>query len=348
MKTPPSSDSAPAAIRQAAARWIVRRDRGLSATEAIEFELWLAADERHAAAVKQSSTAWSLLDQVPQTLAEQTLDTARRRRSFWHRAIATSSLAAAIAVMAVVWRPREPTALIHQTEVTPRSSTLSDGTLVHLNFGSQVAERFSANERRVQLVQGEAHFTVTKDPTRPFIVQAGTVEVRAVGTAFNVNLRSAAVEVLVTEGRVQVAKPLELREPALPDRRIVAASAARGVTAEMRAGQRVVLALKRSADSALDVAEMTAEEISRSLAWQEPLLRLGGGTLAEVAVAFESRTGCRVIFADPTLAKLRLGGRFRADDIDGFTHLLTLSLGIEVERVDERTFLLRKKNASSR
>ena len=53
---------------------------------------------------------------------------------------------------------------------------------------------------------GEAYFTVAKNPGRPFVVAAGGVGVRAVGTAFNVRLDSDAVEVLVTEGRVQVSR----------------------------------------------------------------------------------------------------------------------------------------------
>jgi len=56
----------------------------------------------------------------------------------------------------------------------------------------------------VRLVRGEAHFTVAKNPARPFIVEAGGVAVRAVGTAFDVRHADGAIEVLVTEGKVHV------------------------------------------------------------------------------------------------------------------------------------------------
>jgi transmembrane sensor len=80
---------------------------------------------------------------------------------------------------------------------------LPDGSRVELKDGSEVVVQYSASERRVKLTGGEAHFTVWKDKTRPFIVNAAGVEVRAVGTAFNVRLEAKSVEVLVTEGRVE-------------------------------------------------------------------------------------------------------------------------------------------------
>jgi transmembrane sensor len=73
-------------------------------------------------------------------------------------------------------------------------------------------------------------------------------------------------------------------------------------------------------------------------------MRLGGATLAELAAEFERATGRRLVLADPTLAELRFGGRFRADDIDGFTHLLATTLDLDVERAADGTIVLRKKN----
>ena len=57
--TPPDASSDDASLRETAARWIVRRDRGLSAGESIEYELWLAADPRHAEAIQRAGGAWS-------------------------------------------------------------------------------------------------------------------------------------------------------------------------------------------------------------------------------------------------------------------------------------------------
>jgi transmembrane sensor len=223
---------------------------------------------------------------------------------------------------------------------------LADGTTVRLNAGSEIAERFSRAERSVLLVRGEAHFLVVNDPGRPFVVSAGALRVRAVGTAFNVNLQTAQVEILVTEGRVAVAAAAVAE-----DRKQVSHPAANSGAnlAELGAGDRLRLdrASARAAPK-VEVMQLAPAEISRMLAWQDELLRLGGATLAEIAGSFERRTGRRVLLADPALAGLRLGGRFRADDIDGFASLLATTLDIDVERAADGTLVLRKKNVDSR
>ncbi|MEO7797188.1 MAG: FecR domain-containing protein, partial [Opitutaceae bacterium] len=207
----PSPDSTESILRATAARWTVRRDRGLSAAESIEYELWLAADPRHAAAMRRSVGAWARLDRLSDHTAHQTIATATRRRSYWRRALALTSLAAAAAVAVGLFTfrrsvaPAAPVAAIAPSG--PRTVTLSDGSLVQLNTGAEVTEEFTATERRVLLGRGEAHFSVTKNPARPFIVTAGALQVRAVGTAFNINLQSDAVDVLVTEGRIAVSVP---------------------------------------------------------------------------------------------------------------------------------------------
>jgi transmembrane sensor len=308
----------------------VRRDRGLSAAESIDYELWLAADPRHAAAMQRTSAAWSLLDRIPESAAAPVLAADARRRSFWRRTIAFGSLAAAALVVGLfIWSrplPADPALVAFRLSATtkPRLVTLSDGTVVQLNTGGAVVEEFTADTRHVTLTRGEAHFAVTKNPARPFVVQAGSLQVRAVGTAFNINLQSAAVDVIVTEGRVQ----LTTGTPDAP---------------ALNAGERATLR-RAAAGPTLVVARIGAAAITQTLAWREPLMRLGGATLAELAAEFERATGRRLVLADPTLADLRFGGRFRADDIDGFTHLLATTLDLDVERAADGTIVLRKKN----
>lgn len=347
-------------LRATAARWLVRRDRGLSAAESIEYELWLAADPRHATALHRSTAAWARLDHVPETVATAVLAAAQRRRRFWRQGFVASSLAAAAALAFVVrggWPPAPapvtappPAAMLQAAG--PRLLTLADGTEVRLNAGGEITEEFTAAERTVRLARGEAHFTVTKDPARPFVVTAGAMQVRAIGTAFYVNLQPAQVEVLVTAGRVAVAttpdegmKPSDLQPH--PD------AAPRPTTApapaELGAGERAVLSTlaARPSRSAPDlvVTRVDAAEMTRTLAWQDELVRFGGATLAEIAAEFERRTGHRVILADPALAQVRLGGRIRADNVEGFSSLLATMLEIEVERDAGGAIVLRKKKS---
>ena len=217
--------------------------------------------------------------------------------------------------------------------------TLADGSTVRLNVGSEIVEAFTPAERRVMVLRGEAHFTVTKNARRPFVVRAGTVEVRAIGTAFNVNLQSTAVEVIVTEGRVELTSAV-----APTGAEAVPAAGAETPRAVVGSSQRVVVTFAPASPRvALVVTGVPSDELTKALAWQSTLLRLGGATLAELAVEFQQQTGYRIVLADPELAGRRIGGQFRADNIDGFVRLLEEHFGVVSQRTPEGVIVLLKR-----
>lgn len=100
------------------------------------------------------------------------------------------------------------TELLFNTIVTPRggeySVVLSDGTRVWLNAETELRYpvTFGQGRRTVEL-KGEAYFEVAKDAGAPFLVMAGSAEVRVYGTGFNVNCyRGDRVETVLVEGSV--------------------------------------------------------------------------------------------------------------------------------------------------
>lgn len=83
--------------------------------------------------------------------------------------------------------------------------TLADGSLVTLNANSTLKyfKLLSGDKRQVRL-EGEAFFEVTRNPARPFVIEAGKGQVKVLGTSFNVNTNQAQVEVTVRTGKVQL------------------------------------------------------------------------------------------------------------------------------------------------
>lgn len=98
---------------------------------------------------------------------------------------------------------------------------LADGSRVWLNAETRLRYpvAFAGMERRVELT-GEAYFEVSKDATRPFIVRANGVDVRVLGTSFNVAAYGAEVVTTLVEGRVAVEAGSE-RVTLEPDRQAV-------------------------------------------------------------------------------------------------------------------------------
>ena len=109
-------------------------------------------------------------------------------------------------------QPKEAKAVFNQIVVPfgrRHSITLSDGTVVQLNSGSKLVfpAKFAGAHREVFL-KGEGYFEVSKDASKPFIVNTDFINVKVLGTHFNISAyenEKSAVAVLV-EGSVEVYK----------------------------------------------------------------------------------------------------------------------------------------------
>lgn len=273
----------------------------------------------------------------------------------WRAAPFAPALAAAAAVLLAVagwfwWTARA--GVFHQDYATTVGGysrlTLPDGSIVDLNSESHLEVSFSEAERRVSLVAGEAHFSVAKNPARPFLVHAGGVQVRAVGTAFNVRLDPATVEVLVTEGRVRVAQApsLSARPPEEgglagkpgADNRI---ASLRPAMSELGAGQRALLS--RDATAAAPVVEhLKPGALQEALAWQEPPLVFTEAPLRDVLSEFNRRHARRIELEDDALGLRTVGGSFRPSQCDTFLRLLENTGDIRVDRSDPARIVLRR------
>ncbi|MBR8535654.1 FecR domain-containing protein [Carboxylicivirga sediminis] len=93
------------------------------------------------------------------------------------------------------------------TAHTIEKVVLPDGTIVDLNHGSTITfpKKFKGNTRKVQL-NGEAFFDVARNESVPFIIETEQVNIRVLGTSFNVKAYGGATntEVIVTSGKVKV------------------------------------------------------------------------------------------------------------------------------------------------
>jgi transmembrane sensor len=338
MNTSPESYSE---IELAAADWLSRRDSGLTSAQEMELSGWLSTDPRHAKAFHELAGAWRRLDLVRdggKPAVERTTERPRRAMMVRFPQVVVVAMAASIVIAAVAWRLRPAgenrfaTTASTATGVT-RSLPLPDGSMVQLNRDSAVAVRYESTGRHVRLIRGEAHFTVAQDKSKPFIVSVGQVAVRAVGTAFNVRLTSASVEVLVTEGKVAV-------DDAGKGHSLLAATQTRPrEDAVLAAGERVVVPLDSIPPVPVAVAEVPAEEIRHALAWKEPRLEFDTVPLKDIVAEFNRFNRHRLLIADTTLENLRFGGTFPADDYESLVRLLVRNYGVTAETQADQTIL---------
>jgi transmembrane sensor len=328
-------------IEDIAAAWLARRESGLSADEQAEFSRWLLADPEHAASAERLAATWARLRQpqfngqavMVERLVEARVRTGRSRlaRKIW--VVAWGGLAAAALGLALLPMGRGPavaSAVPVAIETRPDRRTLADGSVVEFNAGAVIEVDFSPLRRDVRLVRGEAHFAVRKDSARPFVVTAGGVAVRAVGTAFSVRVAPQEIGVLVTEGQVAV------------ERVAAAEAAARSGPTLVSAGRRLAVALDSARAVPIEPTAVARAEIEAELAWRNPRVEFTAMPLAEAVALFNGRNRLQLALADPALAGIPISGLFPSDDPETFSRLVIASAGLQATRAADGTIVLRR------
>lgn len=267
-----------------------------------------------------------------------------RRRRNRRIAVATGCIAALL-IAGFIWQaqPMAPTATavpVNAMVSMPVKRTLPDGSIVELKDGAQITFDYSGELRRVTLQKGEAHFAVAKNQERPFVVEAAGVEVRAVGTAFSVQLGHQAVEVLVTEGRVAIEQG-EVGAVAPNGPGTLEGKRPYPVTF-VDAGSRCVVEITPETATPPQVAGMSASEQAERLAWRVPRLEFSGTPLAQAIPMFNEHVRVKLVLNDASMESLELSGVLRADNTDSLLRLLDVEFGITAERRGEE-IVLRKR-----
>jgi transmembrane sensor len=190
----------------AAAAWLVRlaeapRDAGLRAG----FEAWRSANPLNAAIWSRTSRASRVLGRHrPHTRWQPAAAPPRIRRPRTRLAIAAAALCAGLALgfFPDVQLRFQADRMTGTAEFA--SLVLPDGTEVELAPESAIDIAFTKGDRRVDLLKGEAFFSVARDPAHPFRIVAGDAIVTVLGTAFDVRLDGQGTAIAVAQGKVRV------------------------------------------------------------------------------------------------------------------------------------------------
>ncbi len=305
-------------IGGAARRWVIRlASEEFDAEEREEFANWLEVPQ-HAAAFRKSQHAWEALGELTdlregldaddlarmcaEPLAPIDAHAARRSRI---RTAAPWAVAASILVAFIGWRvgvdeprPLQQTAQYGTRSAQTRDVPLPDGSIVTLGARSVITTHFTTAERRVELVEGEAFFSVVRDVTRPFLVVADNTTVRVLGTRFEVHRGVDQVRVAVAEGKVEVKNG----EPAGAWRE--------DPTITVLSGGQQVIARREHIEPAREITDESAG------AWRTGRLYYNETSLAEVVADINRYRAGQVRLAADDSGSLLITGSFNTNRID--------------------------------
>lgn len=302
------------AVRDEAAAWFVRlQEPNVDVEEQLRFDAWLDEHPQHREEFQLLQGLWTATDLLSmsrlQALAE-TPPPRRERRPLLRYAVAASVLAVALGLGLFSglnhpggYRAEFATALGERKHVA-----LPDGSVIDLNSRSRLQVRYEQNRRVIELIAGEAMFSVEHDPSRPFVVEAGSGKVTVTGTRFDVRRDATQTRVAVEQGTVKV------QASDAPDNQFINLSAGLGTSVD--AHGRVLPAY------AVNPAELTA--------WRNGKLVFNNASLSEVAAQVSRYRDKPLIVSEPNVASLRLTSVFRSDDTDALLKALPSILPVTV------------------
>ena len=314
-----------------AADWATKRNLGeLTPEEESAFEAWLTADIRHFGAYGRAEAVLARLERIPGSAIREVRARQVALTPAWtrRRVVLAGSIAASVAAAVCIG------AALLQSDLSGSFATgigqvrevvLSDGSIVTLNTNSRISVKYTEEQREIHLVQGEALFDVAKNKKRPFIVLAGDMQVRAVGTSFTVSmLPQRPIQVLVKEGVVELNR------------------ISNGKTTPVRVSANTeALALR---DVPIVAAGVPKVKIERDLAWKFGQIAFDNQTLQDAAQEFARYSDVRIVI-DPTVANRTVTGLFASNDPISFAKAAAAVLKLQVDVSDREVRLFDGMNS---
>jgi transmembrane sensor len=321
-----------------ASEWIARLNADdVSAEDRAQFEAWRARHACNARAYEALAATWRELEAAgplvravsfAQSINEATSPRTARRR--WVYAMAAA--VAAVAIAGWWYGARLATGTTFTTAIGEHATvSLPDDSTLELNSNSLARVEYSQRARVIRLERGEGFFKVAHDSGRPFWVVADGSWVRAVGTAFNVYVRSTGVEVTVSEGTVKVGSAESFGSGMPSDD-----ATARAPTSLLTSGQQADLHA-----GAMAARQLSAVELQRAVAWREGTVYFENQPLGDVVAELQRYTPERIIVQDEKLRRLPVGGTFRANPqgADALLNMLEQGFGLHLRREGDLVYV---------
>ena len=311
--------------RQAAEWFMAQRDGNLGAREREAFDQWLLASPVHVdeylgvtaialalptAAEDPECSLEAILERVrsaddtdvrPLRAGRTQPRTARDRAWMWSRWSYAAVAVLLVAICGVLWWSLAGVSpqLYATAHGEQRSWPLPDKSILHLNVDTAVAVRYGRNERLVELARGQAFFEVAHETARRFRVAAGTTNIVAVGTKFDVHRDRDVTTVTVVDGRV-----------------IVTSEFGRQREVPVTAGEQLSVIAGNLPDHATPI------DAQRSVAWLRRQIAFDQQPLAAVVAEFNRYGSVPVEIDSPALEALQISGVFNIGDTDTFVAFL--------------------------
>jgi transmembrane sensor len=323
-----------------AADWFTRlHGTQISVEETLEWQRLMASNPQFAAAYAGVEEVWNAFGDVrnpvlasPEQAKGDAYDgsvpvsdwLSRRRTSAlaWRTSalLAATFVGLAVAIYWVFWGGGSAGEILQTPSGQNQAFILADGTRLNLGGDTRIAVTLKEKSREINLLRGEAFFSVAKDRNRPFTVHAGDATVTAVGTEFSVNRGADQVVVAVIEGRVLVgSNAATAKHDKISDEE----------NKQLAAGEEVLVRTAAGARSHLG-------DVALTIGWQGERLAFQSEPLSRVLEDVNRYAPKPILLDDPSIGDLMITGTAVRSDINGWLASLQSSLPVRIVEDPQR------------
>ncbi len=309
-------------LNEEASYFLACKKNGFTQSQQEAFEQWIGQSDAHQKAfdrVKNVEVFYGALPKNTQRILIQNVHHEIQRENVFKRRRLVALVASILVLVGLGIYERYLAFFIphtYQTEHRTQNVLLPDQTVVLLDAKTKATIRYKGNTREVVLQEGKALFSVAKNTQKPFFVHVGDLNVKVVGTKFEVKNYGGFVDVSVIEGTVSVQRD----DDAL---------------AVLTQGKRLAYTVQTGRFSLQNVIP---ENIA---SWKEWKLIFHDEILTNALNEFGHYQNLTIFIPDE-LKHYTVSGSFEIGSMDKFVYALTKIYPLKVSRVGDTLYIQKK------
>jgi len=350
-------------LRQRATEWLVAFCEGeVDASGRASFDRWLRTSPAHVEAYLQICAVWEgagllvestgtnvrelierarsenhvqdpLADNIPSNKSSVARMDSHRPKAWnaWH-AIAAGVVLLSVIAGGFVWWQLTRTPIYETGAAEQRDVRLPDGSTVRLNARSRIELHFTRQERAVDLVEGQALFSVAQDARRAFVVGSDDARVRALGTQFDLYRKLEGTVITVIQGQVAIQV----------DSLSVNNAHRQGTDVSGPTPAVLVSAGEQAVATSRSPVHPYRANVGDATAWTKGMLVFDSVQLRDVVAEFNRIGVRRLVVEDHSLLGLRINGVFPAGDPSGLIDFLRARFGVSTSSTNQEIRIVGK------
>ncbi|WP_286232508.1 FecR family protein [Thalassotalea sediminis] len=305
-------------VEEAAAKWLLLLEESPTKENTEALKCWLDQDERHKNIYHDMKLAWSeaaLLTESDLLQPHERIEALTDKTPIIQRLYSRFSWPVAFAscvLLIVAFTFIELSPVLQKGELTQKVTTvnkpeyyttpigesrivrLSDDSTIAIASGSAISVNYTETKRSIELLKGEALFTVSKNKIKPFVVTYKGRIAQALGTAFNVKESQGDMHVQVLEGTVKVAS-------------IANSNLSKKI---LTAGQGI------SVNQNGSMSDVSRHTNSTQMGWQKGRLSYVNVALSSVVYDISRYVPLHIYIQDKSVADMRFTGNIKLERIE--------------------------------